>query len=492
MDVGTSHISGYAEGSIILDFSDPTRHSFAEQQDYGDVEKFRCNGPRYSRDYTYECLFRQTGSVLTQGKSLTNKFGSDKPLLPTADSVQTFSYDMQDNPTSYLEVRPMGDEYSRRNTNNKGPVILDFENSVVQSPSVIPASSGFQVVNAVDMLATQNNYPSNVQCPASSFFGDRNYIHTNGESSRTSLNGVEHLWPTADSKGPVILDFENQAVHLASTIGSLKWVADSNIWHTRAGANSDVASKRKSTICREPLPNVTSQGVSSFYIDIGDCEYSCQYCGAKFWYGERLQRSSTYQVPNYHKCCLGGKVRLGAEPHPPDYIRLLFKNRRFMENIRAYNQMFSMTSFGARVEDSINNGRAPYVFKISGGVYHLIGSLCPNEGDPPRFLQLYIYDTKNEVANRMRHFGGISSGNLEEAIVQGLINILDEHNELVRLFRTTRDKCAGQFVPDFKLRLYSVVGAREYDLPTSKTLGGIVFQNGQDTETDYDVIIQSR
>ncbi|GJV76883.1 DNA helicase [Tanacetum coccineum] len=529
MDVGTSHISGYAEGSIILDFADPTRHSFAEQQDYGDVDKFRCNGPRYSRDYTYEFLFRQTGSVSTQGESSTNKFGSDKPLRPTADSVQTFSCDMQDNPTSYLEGRPMGDEYSRRNTNNRGPVILDFENSVVQSPSVMPASSG--------------------------------------ESSRTSFNGMEHLRPTADSKGPVILDFQNQAVHLASTMGVSTGFQiandvdtlgrqnnyppnidnldnalfggmssiDSNGQHSAPtvaskptqisknvdsrkrhnikgpllsnvasasnrpyvnlncqGANSDVASKRKSTICREPLPNVTSQGVSSFYIDIGDCEYSCQHCGAKFWYGERLQRSSTYQVLNYHKCCLGGKVRLGTEPHPPDYIRLLFKNRRFMENIRAYNQMFSMTSFGARVEDSINNGRAPYVFKISGEVYHWIGSLCPNEGDPPRFLQLYIYDTKNEVANRMRHFGGIGSGNLEEAIVEGLINFLDEHNELVRLFRTTRDKCAGQFVPDFKLRLYSVVGAREYDLPTSETLGGIVFQNGQDTETDYDVIIQSR
>nr|GEV03167.1 helitron helicase-like domain-containing protein [Tanacetum cinerariifolium] len=113
-----------------------------------------------------------------------------------------------------------------------------------------------------------------------------------------------------------------------------------------------------------------------------------------------------------------------------------------MENIRAYNQMFSMTSFGARVEDSINNGRAPYVFKISGEVYHGIGLLCPNEGDPPRFLHLYIYDTQNEVANRMRHFGGTGSGNLEEAIVHGIINFLDEHNELGRLFRTARAKCA--------------------------------------------------
>ncbi|GKF16382.1 hypothetical protein Tco_0061300, partial [Tanacetum coccineum] len=151
MDVGTSHISTYAEGSTILDFADPTRRSFVEQQDYGDADKFRCNGPRYSRDYTYECLFRQTGSVSTQGESSRNKFGSDKPLRPTTDSVQTFSCDMQPQPTSYLEGCSMGDEYSRTNMTNRGPVILDFANSVVQSPSVMPASSGFQVVNTVDI-----------------------------------------------------------------------------------------------------------------------------------------------------------------------------------------------------------------------------------------------------------------------------------------------------------------------------------------------------
>nr|GEW70121.1 DNA helicase [Tanacetum cinerariifolium] len=127
-----------------------------------------------------------------------------------------------------------------------------------------------------------------------------------------------------------------------------------------------------------------------------------------------------------------------------------------------------------------------------GEVYHWIGSLCPNEGDPPRFLQLYIYDTENEVSNRMRHFGGEGSGGLDQNIVPSLIGFLDEHNKLVRVFRTARDKCAGQFVPDFKIRLYSVAGSRQYDLPTCQTLGGIVFQSSQDTETDYDVIIQSK
>ncbi|GJZ56966.1 DNA helicase [Tanacetum coccineum] len=99
--------------------------------------------------------------------------------------------------------------------------------------------------------------------------------------------------------------------------------------------------------------------------------------------------------------------------------------------------MFAMTSFGAKIDDSINIGGGLYVFKVFCQVYHWIGSLCPSAREAPRFLQLYIYDTKNEVENRMRHFGGIDNTNLDPEIVQGLIHFLDAHNELVggRLFQ---------------------------------------------------------
>ena len=72
-----------------------------------------------------------------------------------------------------------------------------------------------------------------------------------------------------------------------------------------------------------------------------------------------------------------------------------------MEHIRAYNQMFAMTSLGAEIDHSVNRGRGPYVFKISGQIYHCIGGMCPEPGKRPKFLQLYIYDTDNEVDNRL-------------------------------------------------------------------------------------------
>ncbi|GJY61331.1 DNA helicase [Tanacetum coccineum] len=154
--------------------------------------------------------------------------------------------------------------------------------------------------------------------------------------------------------------------------------------------------------------------------------------------------------------------------------------------------MFAMTSFGVKVDDSINKGRGPYVFKVSDQIYHWIGSLCPEEGHNPRFLQLYIYDTQDEVANRMQNFGGRHQHTLNPQIVEGLVRVLDENNCLVRLFRTARDRCSVGDIPGMKIRLFSKGGIRGYELPSSDLLGGIVFEDGPKSRTDFDVIIQFR
>ncbi|GKD76011.1 hypothetical protein Tco_1334293 [Tanacetum coccineum] len=104
---------------------------------------------------------------------------------------------------------------------------------------------------------------------------------------------------------------------------------------------------------------------------------------------------------------------------------------------------------------------------------------------------LYIYDTENEVDNRMRHFGADDSG-IRRDIVEGLIELLDNHNALVQLFKTTHEKLLDSDIPPFKVKLYSVVGAREYELPTGDMLGAIVYEPGPEAEMDYDIIIEER
>ncbi|KAM3204632.1 hypothetical protein P3L10_028041 [Capsicum annuum] len=87
---------------------------------------------------------------------------------------------------------------------------------------------------------------------------------------------------------------------------------------------------------------------------------------------------------------------------------------------------------GGQVDGSINRSKGPYVFRMSGQNYHRIGSLLHEIGKTPQFAQLYIYDTENEITNRMNC---LSQGNIDPKIVHALSKMLDEHNILVKHFK---------------------------------------------------------
>uniref|UniRef100_I1QHE4 Helitron helicase-like domain-containing protein n=1 Tax=Oryza glaberrima TaxID=4538 RepID=I1QHE4_ORYGL len=127
----------------------------------------------------------------------------------------------------------------------------------------------------------------------------------------------------------------------------------------------------------------------------------------------------------------------------------------FFENIRFYNSMFAFTSMGVNVIDSINDGRGPYVFKISGQLCHCIGSLIPKEGRRPEYAQLYIFDTENEIRNRM-NVGTYANRSFcpNEDIVAGLIDMFNTHNPIVHLFRTARDRLAENGDDRYIIRLF--------------------------------------
>lgn len=67
---------------------------------------------------------------------------------------------------------------------------------------------------------------------------------------------------------------------------------------------------------------------------------------------------------------------------------------------------------GANIDRSMNDGRGPPVFKICGQIHHRIGSLLPLDGTPPKFIQLYVYDTANEINNRIHALDQADAGML--------------------------------------------------------------------------------
>jgi hypothetical protein len=143
--------------------------------------------------------------------------------------------------------------------------------------------------------------------------------------------------------------------------------------------------------------------------DEGDMDVRCPKCDALVWNGETVGNNSDLDTIEVSICCMKGKITVPYMNDPPPLLRNLFAgvDRRcvnFISNIRTYNNMFAFTSFGGKMVTTRNDGRGPPNFVISGQNYHRIGSLLPVEGERPKFAQLYIYDTENEVQNRLSHF----------------------------------------------------------------------------------------
>jgi hypothetical protein len=82
---------------------------------------------------------------------------------------------------------------------------------------------------------------------------------------------------------------------------------------------------------------------------------------------------------------------------------------------------------------SVNDGCGPPVFKICGQVHHRVGSLLPPD-DGPKIVQLYIYDTTNEINNQLRCLSGddAPNGSLEPSIAHQLMKMLDQCNLFVK------------------------------------------------------------
>ncbi|KAK4594131.1 hypothetical protein RGQ29_017994 [Quercus rubra] len=194
-----------------------------------------------------------------------------------------------------------------------------------------------------------------------------------------------------------------------------------------------------------------------------------------------------------------GKVKLPFLRKAPPLIDELLdpfgsqKSKTFRTLIRSYNAMFAMTSMGGKVDSRINDGRHPYIFKLNGQNHHRIGTLLPNDGEDPQFAQLYFYDTDNEVQHRMNVFSnGQINSDLDPSIVDALIQMFDESNNLVKIFRMSRDRFIDADVHQLRLRLIGsrTTDGREYSLPTCSEIAAIIVGDIGAENSHRDIIVE--
>ncbi|XP_076892900.1 uncharacterized protein LOC143544767 [Bidens hawaiensis] len=243
-------------------------------------------------------------------------------------------------------------------------------------------------------------------------------------------------------------------------------------------------------------------GVSKDYLDHGDQNVVCVICHAKLWKEEVKRGQNKIAKGSYSLCCRYGKVELPEYiPSNPGYENLFrgsdATSKYFLKNIRRYNSMFSFTSMRGKIYTAINRGKGPFVFRLSGQNYHSIGSLQPEPGCKPKFSQLYIYDTDNELTNRQKIFCDSKNMSTEAAnamdlqIIQRLKEMLDSQNVLVKTYRMARDSLQENPHIDLKLRLIAnrQKDGRTYNLPTTSEVAALIVGDISDSLQPRDILV---
>ncbi|PNX71990.1 helicase-like protein [Trifolium pratense] len=233
------------------------------------------------------------------------------------------------------------------------------------------------------------------------------------------------------------------------------------------------------------------------YFDIGDPIWECQQCGAFMWYQERKNKRKDSITPQFQLCCHGGKAQLPLLDQPPELLQHLLFNyhsadsKNYQAHTRIYNSMFAFTSPGMKLDERKRIGKGPPTLRIQGQVCHRIGSMLPVEGQPPKFAQLYIYDTENEIKNRMQNFSNIKD--LDANIVHKLKVMLDEHNVHARSFRMAKQTLQNNFFQDLKFKLISerTTDGRIYNKPTVSEVAALIVGD-IDSAAERDIIMHKR
>ncbi|KAL8155902.1 hypothetical protein AgCh_001090 [Apium graveolens] len=237
------------------------------------------------------------------------------------------------------------------------------------------------------------------------------------------------------SRSPLSVNGNNKS----ATVGTIQTLKNTavDVHHDKIMPDSNVL--KDTYIDVDNLPNYYPD-LWQCYMDIGPSNKMCNKCGATIWNGERNNKSS-----------------------------------------------------GGKIDNKINRGNAPYCFRLEGQNYHLVGSLVLVDGSSPKFCQLYIYDTENEVENRLNALG-CTSDSVDPELVEELLAMLDKNNQLVKAFRMARNRFENNDLDEFKLVLISSKssGGRPYPIGPSNEVAAFIVSDNTNTGGFRDTVVNSK
>src|SRR5512138_351968 len=254
----------------------------------------------------------------------------------------------------------------------------------------------------------------------------------------------------------------------------------------RRQRRAEIEAQRRSRLARQALFPVVAT-IDDLIVDIqphslGPMDKICSHCGARMWKQETKH--------NKAMCCCNGAVKLAPPNEFPLPFRQLWSKPDFLQNIRAYNNVFAFTSLGAKIIEGEHGDRrytsatsGVYTFRIQGSTHHLMGSLMPNDGTDPKFAQVYVYDGDMEAQIQRR---GNIIGGLNEDFLRVIQQTMTDTNPWAKRFLSAGDLMRHGDVNDFRLVIHANHGMdlRTHNKPSVNEVAAIIADEGIDDPRD--------
>ena len=284
---------------------------------------------------------------------------------------------------------------------------------------------------------------------------------------------------------------------------------DSKIWAKKIYHKQQT--ERKST----PLFQMKG-GIDKFRSDlhrykenyIGKMDNECPHCGALLFKCELSKDKNK----KWTMCCNNGKIKLKPRIPPPKVLQeLLTSNtnlaKYFKQHIILINSALALSSSKIyRKQLPHSHNRAPPTFILSGGVYHTVPLVVPDEGKAPKQAQIYTWDPDQELNNRMNQgfLHKLKSSREFRVIVKQLQNTLHQYNWIVKTYKTIYEKYleGKPEIPELKLMIHSKIDDKtnlghykQYSEPSKNSPVATIMEFGELTDkvpTHRKLIITTR
>ena len=220
---------------------------------------------------------------------------------------------------------------------------------------------------------------------------------------------------------------------------------------------------------------------------VGTMTYICSACHS-LMFAKELHRGSVYSL-----CCGYGKIKVpDIKPPPPILQELLTgeddSSKDFRAHIRCYNSALALSSIGVELGETFKfDTRGPWTYKISGQVYHSLGTIFPKTNSSPVFSQLYVYDREHELTNRQKR----NPDNMDEKTLKKLQDMMHENNPYVKEYIKAADmvnETPSQHI-QLVLKATGTPDPRRFNIPRGNDIAIVIPQISTDKPTYRDVVL---